>query len=297
MTEESHRETEDLRSLPSDLLPFPYHDANANMQGYVMPSDMSWPDDMSGSDAIPDIDLSNIRELFFPIVQPISAGLADVPSQELPSAENSGQSILSRLGSPTPAGGHHLPTAPKDRSDAARSFDIPEHYTQLVQQQVRQVSNIDLPRRATLARFVQAYFRTFHRHQPFLHEATWQPDTVAVPLFLAVCANGALYSLEIDIAFLLYRAAATMVEADDSNVSTLQTLMLVIAFAVWSGDEQEISLALRLQSRLTTLVPRCWTRYKKHQSSSIESWEEWLDLQGLRRYVKQYQGDRTCSCR
>lgn len=284
-------------TLPSDILPFPYHDANANMQGYVMPSDMSWPDDMAGSDTIPDIDLSNIRELFFPISQTTSAELADVGSHYLPAAESSGQSILSRLGSPTPGGSYYQHPTPADRGDTARSFDIPEHYAQLVQQQVRQVSNIDLPRRIALSRFVQAYFRTFHRHQPFLHEATWQPHTAAVPLFLAVCANGALYSLEIETAFLLYRAAAKMVEADDSDVSTLQTLMLVIAFAVWSGDGQEISLALRLQSRLTTLLPRCWTRYKNHQHSSTASWEEWLDLQGLRRYVHHYVLDGVRFCR
>ncbi|KAK5049837.1 hypothetical protein LTR84_003955 [Exophiala bonariae] len=283
MTEGSHERTDDFTSLSYDLLPFPYHDANANMQGYVMPSDMSWPDEMSGSDTIPDINFSNIRELFFPSSQPVSAGLDGVPNLGLASAEGNGQSILSRLGSPTPAGGYHSPTALRDRSDAVRSFDIPEHYAQLVQRQARYVVNIDLPKRAALARFVQAYFRTFHRHQPFLHEATWQPDAASVPLFLAVCANGALYSLEIEIAFSLYRAAAMMVEADDPDTATLQTLMLVIAFAVWSGDQQEISLALRLQSRLTTLLPRCWVGYNNQQSSTVMSWEEWLDLQGLRR--------------
>lgn len=259
------------------------------MHNYVMPADMAWPDDVSGSDAMPDLDIVNIRQLFFPggqqtLHDPIN------PSEVTEAPNYHDQSILSRVGSTAPSSTQHQghAVASEPQSDSTGVFHVSEQYRQFVQQQAHWVLEIQLPNRASLARFVQVYFRTFHRHQPFLHEATWQSMSVAAPLFLAVCANGALYSLEIDTAFDLYSIASKLVEEDDSGISTLQTLMLVIAFAAWSGDLREIEHALRLQSRLNTLLPRCWAGHKRPSKDVSASWESWLEHERLQRFVCPY---------
>ena len=152
-----------------------------------------------------------------------------------------------------------------------------------MQHEVNKFTNFVLPPRHNLFRFIQSYFKSFHRHQPFLHEPTWSPVEVPTPLVLAVCANGALYCLERDTAFSLYRAAVAMVKTDNQELWMLQTTMLLIAFAAWSGDNEDLRLALQLQSRLALDLPQMWARFGSTLDFSEQDWQTWRELESMKR--------------
>lgn len=129
----------------------------------------------------------------------------------------------------------------------SRIFPVTEDTRHKVQLEVSNFSTYALPSTMALSQYIQRCFRTFHLHLPFLHEATWSPQDVAALLFLTLCANGALYNLEREIAFSLHKAAVAMMIPKVTRLCALQTTMLLIAFAAWSGDIKDLRLALQLE--------------------------------------------------
>lgn len=164
-----------------------------------------------------------------------------------------------------------------------RSHVLGEEQWRHIQAEAVKHGQTSIPDRHMMQQYIRRYFRTFHRHQPFLHEPTWSPNTAAIPLVMSVCANGALYSLEYDIARSLFSLAVAMLKREDHGIWVLQTLMPLTAFAAWSGKPEDIFQAVELQGRLILNLRYEWARVSE-SDDQVETWEKWLERESLKRY-------------
>lgn len=140
-----------------------------------------------------------------------------------------------------------------------------------------------IPSRLALSGFISRFFGSFHRHQPFLHESTWSPNESPSFLILAVCANGAAYNLEYEIAVQLFNLSNDLMKSSDNGLHTLQALMLLTAITSWSGDIDNIQLSGQLQGRMTIAVRREWNAWREGRKVFLNQWERWRTYECLKR--------------
>lgn len=153
-----------------------------------------------------------------------------------------------------------------------------------------------LPSMAVLNRYLSTYFSLFHHHLPFLHPASFDPTETAAPLLLAVLSIGALYTFEQDHAYMLHISSKILVNQflqNKENFSsrkcplwTMQSTLLNMIFASWSGDPKGLEWACSIKSLLANMV--AGNRYElKLRSEAREgaqpSHEEWIEDEGCRR--------------
>ena len=159
-----------------------------------------------------------------------------------------------------------------------------------------------LPSLNTLNRLLKTYFDLFHHHLPFLHPATFQPTEVAAPLLLAVLSIGALYIFDQDQAYMLHIGSKVLVNQflqNKENFSsrkcplwTMQSTLLNMVFASWSGDPKGLEWACSIKSLLANMV--AGNRYELKLRSEARdgaqpNHEEWaLDEQCRRTYYAVY---------
>ena len=250
------------------------------LQACFSQDDLNWPESISFSPS--DSNENRFNEIV-DVSKPESLMAAeDMYTQNIALAEQ-GRSILSRPGSPPLVGAHGRFATPAKQAANHSAHNITEEHRIRMQSEVNGFIPLVLPSRSTLSRFIQSYFRSFHRHQPFLHEQTWLPAESATPLVLAMCANGALYSLERNIATRLYKAAILMLGDHEQGLWVLQTMMLVIAFAAWNGHDEDIRLALQLQARLVLVLRKEWAIFTLQSQSSSEKWLAWIRTESMKR--------------
>ncbi|KAH8597556.1 hypothetical protein B0O99DRAFT_617677 [Bisporella sp. PMI_857] len=249
----------------------PDYELNPSIQECFLPDDLEWLDNFQQNlHCFENQDLSN------PLTPPLSSRRNNPPP-----------SILSRPCSPLAShrnGERDVVTiAPSSDRDQAPRYLISNACREAMQAKVNQFcSQHELPSVVALSSFVQQYFKSFHRHQPFLHESTWSPETAPTPLILAICANGAIYCLERNIAVDLHRTAAALIDDKDRSVSVLQTLMLLMAFSAWSGFPTDLKIALELQGRAALALRTSWGSEPQTEPSASE-WEKWREMESLRR--------------
>ncbi|KAH8692214.1 hypothetical protein BGW36DRAFT_464752 [Talaromyces proteolyticus] len=261
--------------LPTGFMDFQLEDSWPNqpspdevdlsLQNYFMPGNLSWLDSIQSY--VPAVSNPPISGYSVSTGDEISSGTDSRYSNPTPS------SSCSLLQSPTTSG---LP--PGLLRGSALQFS--GNRWDFIQQQARKYGTCNLPDPAVLCRFIHRYFKTFHQHQPFIHEPSWSPDTAEVSLVLAVCANGAVYSLEWDTASELHRLAVAMLDPEDHSLSALQTMMLLTAFSAWSADCSNIRTALQIHGRLALALRHEWAR----AGLTVDgTWASWLQNESLRR--------------
>ncbi|KAL4871283.1 major facilitator superfamily domain-containing protein [Aspergillus spectabilis] len=138
-----------------------------------------------------------------------------------------------------------------------------------------------LPSQFCVSKYARRYFDSFHRHQPFLHAATWSFEAARTALILAISASGALYSLESDAAESMYQAAVACLQYEEKGLWTLQTLMILMAYKAWSGKPEHLQTALGFYGETTLLVRREWARVSSVPETV--SWEAWFERELLKR--------------
>lgn len=121
-----------------------------------------------------------------------------------------------------------------------------------------------LPSLSTLNRLLKTYFDLFHPHLPFLHPASFKPTEVSPPLLLAVLSIGALYIFDQEQAYLLHIGSKVLVNQflqNKENFSsrkcplwTMQSTLLNMIFASWSGDPKGLEWACSIKSLLANMV-------------------------------------------
>lgn len=160
--------------------------------------------------------------------------------------------------------------------------EISDEYVNVMQNRISETSQFILPSRHELSGYISRYFGNFNRHQPLIHDATWLPNQAPVPLVLAVCANGSVYSLEHSDAVELYRLSLSLLRPTDSGIWVLQTLMLLTAFASWSGNQEDLQTAIQLHGRMTFALRQEWI-LQVHDPMAQSSWDTWLAEETLKR--------------
>lgn len=158
------------------------------------------------------------------------------------------------------------------------------------------VETFRLPALSVLNRYLSTYFNFFHHHLPFLHPSSFDPATVPAPLLLSVLSIGALYTFEQDQAYMLHIGSKVLVTQflqKKDNFSSrkcplwmMQSSLLNMSFASWSGDPKGLEWACSIKSLLANMV--AGNRYElKLRSEAREgrqpTHEEWIEDEGCRR--------------
>ncbi|KAH8599830.1 fungal-specific transcription factor domain-containing protein [Bisporella sp. PMI_857] len=153
-----------------------------------------------------------------------------------------------------------------------------------------------LPALASLNRYLSTYFSLFHHHLPFLHPASFEPTQVSSPLLLAVLSIGALYAFDQDQAYMLHIGSKVLVNQflqNKENFSsrkcplwTMQSSLLNMIFASWSGDDKGLEWACSIKSLLANMV--AGNRYElklrnEARNGAQPTRAEWVEDEGCRR--------------
>lgn len=153
-----------------------------------------------------------------------------------------------------------------------------------------------LPQVSVLNRYLSTYFNFFHHHLPFVHPSSFDPAKVSAPLLLSVLSIGALYTFEQDQAYMLHIGSKVLVTQflqKKDNFSSrkcplwmMQSSLLNMSFASWSGDPKGLEWACSIKSLLANMV--AGNRYElKLRSEGREGRQpthaEWIEDEGCRR--------------
>ncbi|EON69491.1 hypothetical protein W97_08751 [Coniosporium apollinis CBS 100218] len=242
------------------------------------------------------------------------ASASDVLPSGFPSMNNS--VTVSDLGTPGALSPYHGLLGPVSPVDYRRSPGPSQLLTMAKAPQIeseeqcaRVVNNIKrfdseaalldtfrLPGLTVLNRYLSTYFNLFHHHLPFLHPASFDPAEASAPLVLAVLSIGALYTFEQDQAYMLHIGSKVLVNQflqNKENFSsrkcplwTMQSTLLNMIFASWSGDPKGLEWACSIKSLLANMV--AGNRYELKLRSEARgdtqpSHEEWIEDEGCRR--------------
>ncbi|KAF2198073.1 hypothetical protein GQ43DRAFT_434595 [Delitschia confertaspora ATCC 74209] len=196
--------------------------------------------------------------------------------------------------SPGPSQALTMTKAPQIESEeqCARIYENIKHYDT----ENALLDTFHLPSLNTLNRLLKTYFDLFHPHLPFLHPASFQPAEVSAPLLLAVLSIGALYIFDQDQAYMLHIGSKVLVNQflqNKENFSsrkcplwTMQSTLLNMIFASWSGDPKGLEWACSIKSLLANMV--AGNRYElKLRSEAREgaqpNHEQWVEDEQCRR--------------
>lgn len=130
--------------------------------------------------------------------------------------------------------------------------------------------NFEIQSRGEINACLESYFKLFHHHLPFLHLESFEPSQVSPALLLSVLSIGALYSFNQDKAFMFHIGSKLLVSQFLQNKEsfssrkcplwTMQSTLLNMIFASWSGDPKGLEWAGSIKSLVANvcllLAPR-----------------------------------------
>ena len=119
-------------------------------------------------------------------------------------------------------------------------------------------ANFAIQTRGEINACLESYFKLFHHHLPFLHLESFNPSTCSPTLLLSVLSIGALYSFDHDKAYVFHigsKMLATQFLQNKESFSsrkcplwTMQSTLLNMIFASWSGDPKGLEWAGSVKS-------------------------------------------------
>lgn len=153
-----------------------------------------------------------------------------------------------------------------------------------------------LPNLASLNRYLATYFSMFHHHLPFLHPSSFEPIQVSPPLLLTVLSIGALYAFDQENSYMLHVGSKILVNQflqNKENFSSrkcplwaMQSSLLNMIFASWSGDPKGLEWACSIKSLLANMVAGNRYELKLRQEARegrLPTRAEWIEDEGCRR--------------
>ncbi|RDW88623.1 hypothetical protein BP6252_00655 [Coleophoma cylindrospora] len=236
-------------------------------------------------------------------LQPHHSQLSNIGAQPLtgynalvPALQNMISSLPnSRTASPAQQSSSHFPPkAPQVMSDEDRNVILDNIRSNDGERAIPE--SFRLPSLVLLNRYLSTYFSLFHHHLPFLHPSSFKPTQVSAPLLLGVLSIGALYSFDQDHAYMLHIGSKVLVNQflqNKENFSsrkcplwTMQSSLLNMIFASWSGDPKGLEWACSIKSLLANMV--AGNRYElklrtEARDGAKPSRAEWVEDEGCRR--------------
>lgn len=153
------------------------------------------------------------------------------------------------------------------------------------------VPNVDI-----INRYLSTYFGLFHHHLPFLNPVSFKPTQISPSLLLSVLSIGALYAFDVEQAYILHIGSKVMVNQflqHKENFSsrkcplwTMQSSLLNMIFASWSGDPKGLEWACSIKSLLANMVAGNRYELKLRQEGRegrLPARSEWVEDEGCRR--------------
>ena len=149
-------------------------------------------------------------------------------------------------------------------SPKAPQIETDEEYTRIFDA----ISKLEIERsspsfqfqsRTEVNAYLTAYFTLFHHHMPFLHPESFHPSEAPPTLLLAILSIGALYTFHADQAFRLHIGTKVLVNEFLQNKDfdsrkcplwIMQSTLLNMVFASWSGDSKGLEFACSIKSLL-----------------------------------------------
>ncbi|KAI1000141.1 hypothetical protein K3495_g8056 [Podosphaera aphanis] len=153
-----------------------------------------------------------------------------------------------------------------------------------------------LPELPSINHFLSTYFGLFHHHLPFLHPVSFKPAKVSPSLLLAVLSIGALYAFGQNQAYICHIGSKVLVNQflqNKENFSsrkcplwTMQSSLLNMIFASWSGDPKGLEWTCSIKSLLANMV--AGNRYELKLRTEARNGRqptraEWVEDEGCRR--------------
>jgi hypothetical protein len=234
----------------------------------------------------------NLAPTLHPYSRPASGAGTPIPHSPY---NYQAQSPLDYRGRSPGPNGHALPTkSPKIETDEERLAIIARIETHDSEHVL--ADTLRLPSLSTINRYLSTYFNLFHHHLPFLHPASFNPSETSPPLLLAVLSIGALYTFEQEQAYMLHIGSKVLVNQflqNKENFSsrkcplwTMQSTLLNMIFASWSGDPKGLEWACSIKSLLANMVAGNKYELKirtEARQGAQPSREDWIEDEGCRR--------------
>ncbi|KAH6985069.1 C2H2 finger domain protein [Ilyonectria sp. MPI-CAGE-AT-0026] len=238
-------------------------------------------------------------------LQPHSNQLAPIGGQSCNGLVPALQSMINSL--PNSAAGTPMPPSPWNAESSQAGFKAPQVSSDdernAILDHIRSNDSehaipegFRLPGLGSLNRYLSTYFGLFHHHLPFLHPASFNATKVSPPLLLAVLSIGALYAFDQDQAYMLHIGSKVLVNQflqNKENFSsrkcplwTMQSSLLNMIFASWSGDPKGLEWACSIKSLLANMVAGNRYELKLRQEArgtAKPSRSEWVEDEGCRR--------------
>ena len=158
--------------------------------------------------------------------------------------------------SPGPSQPMTSPKIPQIQSD--EQFNILQQTLQEWDTEGSTQQNFQQQTRDDLNASLDSYFKLFHHHLPFLHPESFDPAQISPPLLLAVLSIGALYTFNDEKAYTFHIGSKALVNIylhgneDFSSrkcpLWTMQSTLLNMIFASWSGDEKGVEWTCSIKS-------------------------------------------------
>ncbi|KAJ5388756.1 hypothetical protein N7509_011297 [Penicillium cosmopolitanum] len=236
-------------------------DCTLDMQDMLLPDEIVWLDHIQTTESTLSL-----------------AAAGNGPLSHLMHSQTGESTALSRLSSPEILD----PPDVRDVMQTVCNYTISEERWVSIEDELAQ-HQLSLPSRKRLSQFVNRYFHSFHSHQPFIHMSTWSPNTSNSTLLLAICACGAQYSLESEVASQLLKAAIYRLPYQAQDIQVLQALMILSAGTAWSGSPEMLKIALDYYGKMAMMLRSGWNRSRQDNHEQPPSWERWIEMESLRR--------------
>lgn len=250
-------------ATPQDVSFWEHLDYNTlDVQNMLLPDEILWSEQIQTTEPL------------FP-----SPGTTENPGSRLALSQSNGSTVLSRMASPDIGNSPDL----GETVNVVGNYSISERRWSSLETEVAQSNGLPLPSRTRLSQFVRRYFHSFHSHQPFIHMPTWSPEVCNTALLLAICACGAQYSLETEVASQLHEASISCLPSQKQDIQILQALMIITACGSWTGEPAELKKALHYYGQMALMVRCEWEGNRNIGHADILSWERWVELESLRR--------------
>lgn len=281
--------------MPQPAMDAKSHSVASNVSG-SFESQQSFAN-VSTAQAQPTMPLSSTGSSYnnpMPTSQTMTMTNSQPPSSTGPAAFNVPFPSSSKIPSADPPKASAGFKAPQVHSDEERNMILDNIRAQDSERAVP--DGFRLPNISSLNRYLATYFGLFHHHLPFLHPASLNVTEVSPALLLAVLSIGALYAFDQDQAYLLHIGSKVLVNQflqNKENFSsrkcplwTMQSSLLNMIFASWSGDPKGLEWACSIKSLLANMVAGNRYELKLRQDSregKQPTKDEWIEDEGCRR--------------
>ncbi|KAA8912028.1 fungal-specific transcription factor domain-containing protein [Sphaerosporella brunnea] len=151
-----------------------------------------------------------------------------------------------------------------------------------------------LPNARALQRYLDSYFKSFHKTFPILHMPTFYPKGTKALLLLSVCCIGAQYCLEKRRARYLFEWTKRFLTIEDVKWKRVEverktwlvrSKLLLGFFGIWGAERELVADALAEQGSYASYFRHAQNVLLRREEIPLEqqTWRDWVDIESFKR--------------